>query len=376
MMKMLTTQLNSKNKEKKDNNDNCYILKLPYYVLRALLFELPIDSLQGMILTCKSIERIVQNEGFCLQICLKWWANQFPTSIPVALPINKNWRWLLRCIMNPINEKQRTEITEIVPVNYHFKEKNHLYLGEFGSGGTKNGAGIFYQAPENQLFTGYFVNNKKQGFGKEIHSSGEYYEGDWCNDLQNGNGVKMFQVGKYEGQWKDNQRQGFGCFSWTSGSQYKGHWEKDQKQGFGVYKWKTGDKYKGFWKKGVYDYGNYSCQFGSQYIGEHNSEGKFEGNGSFVHPDGHSWIGNWKNGLPTDIDACVHPKLKKCLHQRSCSRTVTKKDPYYGQVLYKCNCSDIPVCKTCASRCHQGHTFQDVFWTVGRTFCQCTCNDS
>lgn len=371
---MLTTQLISKKQEKEDND---YILRLPYYVLRSLLLELPIESLQAMIMTCKSIERVVHNEGFCNQICMKWWTGQFPlTSIPLSLPQNKTWRWLLRCIMNPIDERQRAEIKEITPVTYHFLEKNHFYLGELSESGTKNGAAIFYQVPENQLFTGYFENNKKQGFGKEIHSTGEFYEGEWYNDLQNGNGVKLFQVGKYEGQWKDNQRQGFGHFCWTSGSQYKGYWEKDQKQGFGVYKWKTGDKYKGFWKKGVYDYGNYSCQFGSQYTGEHNSEGKFEGNGTFLHPDGYSWVGHWKNGLPGDIDSCLHPKMKKCLSNRNCSRAVTKKAPYYGQVLYKCNCSVVPVCKSCASRCHQGHTFQEVFWTVGRTFCQCTCNDS
>lgn len=357
--------------------ENDYFSLLPYYILRALLIQLPIKDLQAMIFTCKRFVNIIKNEAICKEICWKWLVTQFPKiQLQFALPEKTTWRWLLRCIMNPIDEQHLTQITQKVIVFYNYKEKNHIYLGELSAGGIKDGAGILFQERENQIFSGHFFRNLRQGKGKEIYPSGDYYDGEWENDLQNGKGVRVFQAGTYSGEWKDNQRDGYGQFKWSSGSEYEGYWEKDQKQGFGSYKWKSGDKYKGYWRTGTYDYGSYSSYFGSQYVGDHNNEGKFEGKGYFIHPDSSFWFGDWKNGLPTDENACLHPNMRKCFTHTTCTKSVTKNSCYYGQVLYKCNCSEDPICKICAHRCHQGHVFEEIFWTVGRTYCHCSCSES
>jgi len=352
-----------------------YFTYIPHYLLRGLVLQLSFEDLPGFILTCKRFEKLLNNEVLCREICFNWWKTQFPaTSLEPTLPIKTTWRWLLRCITNPVQESHLSKIASPCLVNYLYKEKQHLYLGEVSAGGAKQGAGLLFQSRENQLYIGYFSGNIRQGKGKELFPSGDYYEGDWYNDLPNGEGLRVFQAGRYFGHWKDNQRQGFGEFVWSSGSQYRGNWEKDQKEGFGVYKWISGDKYSGKWLAGTYEYGSYSSYFGSQYVGDHNREGKFDGKGYFIHPDGYFWFGTWKNGVPTDVDACLHPNLRKCIADRVCTKSVTKKTCFYGQVLYKCSCLDAPVCKVCAGRCHQGHTFQEVFWTVGRTCCQCKCH--
>ena len=76
----------------------------------------------------------------------------------------------------------------------------------------------------------------------------EYYEGEWCDDKQNGNGEHIWidlaeghtaqsaQQGcnRYLGQWKDGQRHGIGTFSYANGARYLGDWVQGQKEGMGV----------------------------------------------------------------------------------------------------------------------------------------------
>jgi len=35
-------------------------------------------------------------------------------------------------------------------------------------------------------YAGYFINDKKNGFGKHIYEDGSSYEGEWINDLFHG----------------------------------------------------------------------------------------------------------------------------------------------------------------------------------------------
>jgi len=239
----------------------------------------------------------------------------------------------------------------------------------------KNGKGMEITS-SGIIYVGELKNEKKEGKGIRTEPSGEFYDGEWKNDFKNGRGIQSFKGGKYDGEWKDGLRHGRGTFYWVSGSKYDGYWENDLKHGYGIYKWNSGDKYKGLWKKGKYDFGCYRSDFGSIYFGSHNYEGKYDGLGTFIHPDGFSWYGNWTNGVPNDPDASVHPRLRKVIQDKCCTKILTKEIPFYGQFIYKCKCMDENICKICADSCHLGHVFSEVFWTVGRTTCQCQCNCS
>ena len=79
---------------------------------------------------------------------------------------------------------------------------------------------------------------------------------------------------------------GFGRFEWPDGRVYNGNYKDDKKDGEGEYEWPDGRKYKGFWKNG-----------------------KQHGEGFFYVPKKNIWKkGIWENGKrvkwidePTDI---------------------------------------------------------------------------
>jgi len=61
---------------------------------------------------------------------------------------------------------------------------------------------------------------------------------------------------KYDGQWKDDKKQGRGMHSYQNGDRYDGGWIEDEEcwdgesliKFIGVYYFNNGDKYKGDWK--------------------------------------------------------------------------------------------------------------------------------
>jgi len=83
----------------------------------------------------------------------------------------------------------------------------------------------------------------KQGKGSIIHGNttanthgNETYEGDWDQDLMQGDGVYHFTSGAvYNGQWISGRRHGHGLMQYPDGSSYDGQWEKDEMHGIGKY---------------------------------------------------------------------------------------------------------------------------------------------
>ena len=51
----------------------------------------------------------------------------------------------------------------------------------------------------------------------------------------------------YEGEWRDNKRDGYGIQSWPDGSKYIGQWENDKANGHGKLYHADGDVYDGQW---------------------------------------------------------------------------------------------------------------------------------
>ena len=78
---------------------------------------------------------------------------------------------------------------------------------------------------------------------------GSRYEGEIKNDRRNGHGVMTWVNGdRYDGEWKDGERTGRGVITWASGSRYDGEWKDDRANGHGVMTWASGDEYDGEWK--------------------------------------------------------------------------------------------------------------------------------
>jgi len=67
-----------------------------------------------------------------------------------------------------------------------------------------------------------------------------------------GNGAFVETNGTYEGEWKENQKEGLGKKSFTDKSVYMGAWKSNMKEGHGVYIWQDNTKYVGHWKEDKY----------------------------------------------------------------------------------------------------------------------------
>ena len=71
---------------------------------------------------------------------------------------------------------------------------------------------------------------------------GRRYEGYFKNDMRNGYGKEIFETGKiYDGEWKDNKKNGYGKIYFKGGNVYYGEWKDDEINGYGTYICETGE---------------------------------------------------------------------------------------------------------------------------------------
>jgi hypothetical protein len=101
-------------------------------------------------------------------------------------------------------------------------------------------------------YEGEWKNNERHGYGKLYTLKGEVlYEGLWAGDLYNGPGTYCGEEGdSYTGEWKNGKRHGIGTYVGTDGVTYEGEWANDQRHGKGVERNASGEIISdGTWKK-------------------------------------------------------------------------------------------------------------------------------
>jgi hypothetical protein len=52
---------------------------------------------------------------------------------------------------------------------------------------------------------------------------------------------------EYDGNYVDDKKNGYGVFSWPSGSRYEGNFKDEFRDGFGIMHWADGSTYEGEW---------------------------------------------------------------------------------------------------------------------------------
>ena len=115
------------------------------------------------------------------------------------------------------------------------------YEGEFKNN-KRNGYGVLYR-PDGTIFKGYYKNDNQDGEGININKEGKImkgyfkegvvlkgssimYYGDGNNDYLN-----FDEENRYEGQYKNGKREGFGKFFICNGDIYIGEFQNDQFNG-------------------------------------------------------------------------------------------------------------------------------------------------
>ncbi len=57
---------------------------------------------------------------------------------------------------------------------------------------------------------------------------------------------------KYEGDWKEGKKHGYGTIVWPDGKKYEGLWDDDKQHGEGEHFPADGMARKGIWENGVH----------------------------------------------------------------------------------------------------------------------------
>jgi len=215
------------------SNPKCQFELIPRDVLSVLFSFLPSTRDLGTLsCVCKRFNQHLREDKrpwVCL--CLKWWTqNDFDMQISLEkevvkecleLDCSKNWRWLGSCLAQ--------EDAHNGPTWVHFYddgEDEHLEFGERIRGELK-GWGISLDLNEHIVILGIF--NAGQLISGEKTHPGKY---------------------KYMGAFQDGAFHGFGKYQdIENGWFYEGNWKEDQKDGKGTMKWINGFKYEGEWKE-------------------------------------------------------------------------------------------------------------------------------
>ena len=96
-------------------------------------------------------------------------------------------------------------------------------------------SGVYYYA-NGDVYDGDFKENNKTGYGTFSASTGEIYKGEILETSRNGIGTLHFTNGDiYKGAFIMDRREGHGKYIWKSGGVYDGQWFNDKMHGEGVF---------------------------------------------------------------------------------------------------------------------------------------------
>ena len=117
--------------------------------------------------------------------------------------------------------------------------------------GLANGKGIIVNKNRSK-YIGEFLNSIRCGKG-ELITKKIYYKGDFWNNMMHGYGNISFLIEghKYEGQFKNNNIEGWGAFFWKNGDRYEGQVKDGKIHGKGKYYYKNGNVFEGVFVNGI-----------------------------------------------------------------------------------------------------------------------------
>jgi len=136
---------------------------------------------------------------------------------------------------------------------------------------------------------------KFHGRGTFKLNNGDTYEGDFKDDVREGFGKYSYKNGdEYEGEWRHGEKQGFGTMKYSNGNIYTGKWSCDKREGNGVLTSRNGDKFEGTLQNDLYNgRGIYIWADGEEYEGNFTNSLR-DGYGTMKYLNGDIFRGDWK----------------------------------------------------------------------------------
>lgn len=154
---------------------------------------------------------------------------------------------------------------------------NGIYIGQLKNGNIPHGEGEWSNQKGDE-YAGEWKEGKKHGYGTYIWADGREYAGAWLNDYRNGQGhwINPSKGYEYEGGWKNGYFHGEGTFiiNTSQGQEiYEGEYRNNEKHG----------------------YGEWTFPDGTIYVGQHR-DGMKHGEGELIYADGSIISGDWAYG--------------------------------------------------------------------------------
>jgi hypothetical protein len=102
-------------------------------------------------------------------------------------------------------------------------------VGSYSEKTWTNCYGIYKWSNPSDRYEGEYLNGKRHGFGTYIYANGNKYSGEYKNDSPNGRGTITFSSGeKYIGEVKNGKRHGTGTYFFTDGERLTGNWNENE----------------------------------------------------------------------------------------------------------------------------------------------------
>ena len=138
----------------------------------------------------------------------------------------------------------RIKYCKYIDYNNNYNYEGEIYFNETGK------YGILRDNIKDIIYEGEWRNNQREGYGIEIYKNETIYKGEFHNNKKNGIGFLQWEDGStYEGTFSNNYMNGEGIYYFKEGSYYSGMWEKGEMSGFGVYCFPKKEVYIGYHKK-------------------------------------------------------------------------------------------------------------------------------
>ena len=146
-------------------------------------------------------------------------------------------------------------------------------------------------------YEGEFSDGERHGYGTYTWPDGGRYEGEWHDTEQHGFGSRTWPNGdRYEGEWRDGKVHGRGTYNWANGDRYEGEWRDDKRTGRGTLTWANGNRYEGQLRDNKRTgFGTYTWPNGDRYEGQLR-DNKPHGYGTYTLADGTRSQGQWRDG--------------------------------------------------------------------------------
>ena len=198
------------------------------------------------------------------------------------------------------NEKLKNLLNELITtsVNEKLKSSNNNNINNINTINNNNNNNHHIKTYDEGKYEGQLKDNKREGKGTMLYNNGDKYEGEWKNDVIEGRGKFYWNDGEiYEGDWKNGVRDGKGIDIYIDKEKYEGDWKNDLREGRGIYYYLNGDRYEGDYKnhekngKGIYYYKN-----GNRYEGDFIND-SIGGKGVFYYNNGDREMGDFSQDM-------------------------------------------------------------------------------